>query len=171
MMLLAEQVNSLVHSVTETPEVPMLAEKATKARIEAVPLKVSVGEDELKRLRHAWCEGGHVSLSFPSSLDLRDELVAEVKGLQAIETQHTMALVLPFDTDTEVPALETLRVTLEGPEFAALVAQITGAQLSGVSCALVAVPPGGWGGALNGGINGGINQHGFGSISTINNGL
>eukprot|EP00438_Fugacium_kawagutii_P023025 Skav229902 [mRNA] locus=scaffold2151:426328:503153:- [translate_table: standard] len=137
MILLAKQVNSLVHSdpSTETPEVPRLAneEGSAKARIQAVPLKLSVGEDELKRLRGAWSEGGHVSVAFPSS------------GLQAIETQHTMALVLPFDTVAEaLPALETLRVTVAGPEFAALVAEITGSPGQVCATALVAVPPGGY---------------------------
>lgn len=84
-------------------------------------------------------------------MELRDELVEQQNiGLQAIETQHTMAFVLPLTGHIDIgsecratPALEKLRCTFQGDELRKLLEHLTGLTLRSPICALIAVPPGG----------------------------
>ena len=149
MMSLAERVDRLVLS-------PPAADPGAP-KISGVPggIKVAqLGDEELKCLKTQWSdpklETPVISVNAFQSHeldDLRDQLVSELKGLQAIETQHTVALVLPFSeiSPEAIPALQVLRATFEAVDLRNLLGSITGmSQLtSPPSCALVAVPPGG----------------------------
>ena len=150
MMMLAERVDQLVRS----PLDPLDGETWQAPPVgtwDGPAMEVSVEEAELKRLRQQWSQGKPCRVSvvkaFPADEldDLRDQLVSELKGLQAIETQHTVALVLPFcEIEETITALKVLRATFEGGQWRDLVGKITGCNFGGApNCALVAVPPGG----------------------------
>eukprot|EP00435_Cladocopium_sp_Y103_P038492 s1044_g10.t1 len=152
MMMLAERVHQLAHSPLDAGK-PLQTPPVAATLDDCLAMKVSVGEAELNRLRQQWAQGnplGRVSAvkAYPADEldDLRDQLVSELKGLQAIETQHTVALVLPFCeiSGETISALKVLRATFEGGQWRDLVGKITGCNLRvAPNCALVAVPPGG----------------------------
>ncbi|CAK9018150.1 4-dihydroxylase TPA1 (Termination and polyadenylation protein 1) (uS12 prolyl 3 [Durusdinium trenchii] len=157
MMMLAEEVNKLACSPTlldvRPVGSPLLAQKPAPMGSE-MALKASIGQQDLKCLKSTWSEGSSIisveAFEGQKLEELRDELVGELKGLQPIETQHTVALVLPFSELSDqvskdtCPALEVLRQTFEGDEWRRIVQEIVGSPLSGrPCCALVAVPPGG----------------------------
>ena len=113
---------------------------------EVMPLKVSV--QGVEDLRQKWIRQPCVQLNpfDPAELrSLRDELVADLRGLQPIETSHTQALVLPLDAASGAsPVLLRLLETLRAQAFRRLVESITGlGPLTSPCCALVAIPPGG----------------------------
>ena len=102
----------------------------------------------LQGLRKQWSAQRWVRLSpfNPKELrSLRDELVADLKGLQPIETSHTQALVLPLEeSQAGSPVLHRLVETFRAQQFRSLVQSITGCSPLSVAsqrCALVAIPP------------------------------
>ena len=152
-MSLARSVHDLRNH--ETPKT-VLSTNVPAVKMDTKPTKVlgiSVGNAELQQLKKEWTEKDQelpwVCLkTFKTHVlqELRDELVHELKGLQPIETQHTMVLAMPFEMiSAECPALEVLRESLAGDELRHLIEEITSSALpkSKPRCSLVAVPPGG----------------------------
>ena len=119
-------------------------------------LKLEFDPMSLQKFREEWpnLRSGEVLQMEPFSqaeiMELRDELVEQQNiGLQAIETQHNMAFVLPLTgpigmgSESCESALEKLRGTFEGDELRKLLENLTGLTLRSPICALIAVPPGG----------------------------
>ena len=116
---------------------------------ECLPLQLCIEQLRLEDLKKQWRQQRCIRLS-PFDLTelrgLRDELVADLRGLQPIETSHTQALVLPLEDGRSegASAVDRLEVTFRAEQFKSLVQKITGCKpLTRQRCALVAVPPGG----------------------------
>lgn len=170
--MLADRVHQLVQG--DDCESHQEVEKMWKTSnlSEKKALKLEIDQMSLQKFREEWSKlrSGEVLQMEPFSqaeiMELRDELVEQQNiGLQAIETQHTMAFVLPL-TDIGIgsgsesceSALEKLRCTFQGDELRKLLENLTGLTLRSPICALIAVPPGGhvfpqhFPGIFNGGI-------------------
>ena len=155
LMMLADRVHRLAQGDGTSHHGTSEVEKTCKpSNFPVEKLKLEVDEMTLKELREEWrgLRSGQVLQMEPFEseiLELRDELVEQLHGLQAIETQHTMAFVLPLTEPSEsevetLGPLEKLRCTFQGDEMRKLLENITTlTDLRSPSCALIAVPPGG----------------------------
>ena len=156
--MLADRVHQLVQGddCESHQEVEQMWKKTSN--FSAKTLKLEIDPMSLQKFREEWpkLRSGEVlqrlqPFSQSEIMELRDELVEQQNiGLQAIETQHTMAFVLPLTGPigigsefTSSPALEKLRGTFEGDELRKLLEHLTGLTLRSPICALIAVPPGG----------------------------
>ena len=154
LMMLADRVHHLARDGTSHHGTSEVEKMCKPSNFPVEKLKLEVDEMTLKELREEWrgLRSGQVLQMEPFEseiLELRDELVEQLHGLQAIETQHTMAFVLPLTEPSEsevetLGPLEKLRCTFQGDEMRKLLENITTlTDLRSPSCALIAVPPGG----------------------------
>ncbi|CAE7945278.1 OGFOD1 [Symbiodinium necroappetens] len=129
----------------EPPNIPTKpSEEVQGEGLDVSPLAID-SQLKVKALRKQWSTRHWVQLS-PFNLQelcsFRDELVADLKGLQPIETSHTQALVLPLEEAGPSPVLHRLVETFRAQQFRSLVQSITGCSaLTSQKCALVAIPP------------------------------
>ncbi|CAE7627276.1 OGFOD1 [Symbiodinium sp. CCMP2592] len=151
---LARRLRSAAEASTSEPQQPqhlptsLPSEEAQREGLDVSPLAID-SQLKVKGLRKQWSTQRWVRLSpfDPKELrSLRDELVADLKGLQPIETSHTQALVLPLEEAQEAgsPVLHRLVETFRAQQFRSLVQSITGCSPLSVAsqrCALVAIPP------------------------------
>ncbi|CAE7778307.1 OGFOD1, partial [Symbiodinium sp. CCMP2456] len=160
MMAAARAVHSLARRLRSAAEATKATEALERQEPQNIPTKPSdEGQGEgldvsplaidsqlkVKALRKQWSTRHWVQLSpfNPKELcSFRDELVADLKGLQPIETSHTQALVLPLEEAGPSPVLHRLVETVRAQQFRSLVQSITGCNaLTSQRCALVAIPP------------------------------
>ena len=158
---LARRLRSAAEASTSEPKEPQhlpssLPNEEAEAQgqgLDVSPLPLAIDSQKvqgLQGLRKQWSAQRWVRLSpfNPKELrSLRDELVADLKGLQPIETSHTQALVLPLEESqagSRSPVLHRLVETFRAQQFRSLVQSITGCSPLSVAsqrCALVAIPP------------------------------